>query len=248
MNATNTQKVALITGAARRVGEEIARALHARGVRVIIHYRNSATLAEAICKELNAIRPDSAAILQGDLTATHSLAKLITAAAAVWQGLDILVNSASGFYPTPIAQANEQQWEDLFAANLKAPYFLCQAAIPYLQKSHGHIINITDLHASYSMRDYSIYCMSKAGLQMLTKALAKELGPEIHVNAIAPGVVAWPEGENALSKEQQQGLITKAALQRPGSAAAIAKAVLYLALDSEYITGQTIHVDGGRML
>jgi pteridine reductase len=244
----NDSKVALVTGAARRVGAAIARALHARGCRVLLHYRHSQREADALAAELNQQRPHSAQCLSADFSLVQQMQPLMNSALAAFGRLDILVNSASAFYATPLTAATEQAWDDLMTTNVKSPYFLCQAALPALRAQSGHIINITDLHAEYTMRDYSIYCLSKASLAMLTRVLAKECGPAVRVNAVAPGVVAWPEGVNQLNEAEREHIINACALKTEGSPEAIAAAVLYLALDSAFVTGQTLHVDGGRML
>jgi pteridine reductase len=243
-----TAKVALITGAARRVGAEIARALHAAGYNVVLHYNHSGEEAEQLSALFNQQRPHSAMTLKGDLsdlTQTMSLAKQ---AEAVWGRLDILVNNASRFYKTHVGTVTEASWDDLMNTNLKAPFFLCQAAREYLDKQQGCIVNIADVHAERPMHDYAVYCISKAGLVMLTQALAKELGPSIRVNAVAPGTVVWPEGENQLNDELKQKIMQRTALHRHGSAEDIAKAVLYLVRDADYVTGEVLTVDGGRSL
>jgi pteridine reductase len=241
-------KVALITGAARRIGAEIARTLHAEGVNVLIHYHTSKYAALDLCKELNESRPNSAHVLFADLLQLDALPRLIEEANQVWKRLDILINNASRFYRTPIGSVSKEAWEDLLNSNLTAPFFLSQAAAPILKQTQGVMINIIDIHANRPMRGYSAYCIAKSGLAMMTKVLAKELGPDIRVNGVAPGSVMWPEGENSLSPEDKQKIIKRTALQKAGSARDIAKAVLFLALSADYITGHIINVDGGRLL
>jgi pteridine reductase len=247
--STASNKVVLITGAARRIGAVIARTLHARGLRVIIHYNTSQAAAAQLAAEFNAERPNSAIILQADLTQITHLAPFIQQAAEHWQCLDILINNASSFYPTPIGTVTPAQWDDLIGSNLRAPFFLSQAAAPFLAKHQGCIINITDIHAQSPMIAYSVYCIAKAGLVMLTKALAKELGSKIRVNAIAPGSIIWPEArENATTEIERAALIAKTALQRAGDPLDIAKTAWFLIDQADYITGQVIAVDGGRLL
>lgn len=239
-------KTALITGAADRIGAEIARTLHDSGLNIIIHYRSSVSKAEALSQSLNAIRENSAITLQADLCQFDTLSPLIDKAAAIWHGLDILVNNASSFYPTPVGGITLQHWDDLMGSNLKAPLFLSQAATPYLMKNQGCIINIVDIHGYRPMKAHPVYCAAKAGLAMLTQSLAKELGPDIRVNGVAPGAIMWPSSE--LNPDIQDSIIERTALKRQGSAEDIAKAVRFLVFEGEYITGQVIPVDGGRSL
>jgi pteridine reductase len=240
--------VALITGAARRVGAEIAKTLHAVGMNIVLHYNHSEAEAQQLCAALNQLRPDSAMIAKAELTDFSQYTGLIQQATKKWGRLDVLVNNASRFYKTHLPKVSESQWDDLMDSNLKAPFFLSQAAVTELKKQQGCIINITDIHAERPMSDYSAYCISKAGLIALTKTLAKELGPDIRVNAVSPGSVIWPEGENELTPDQQQKIVNKTALHRNGSPQDIAKAVLFLVENASYITGHEIIVDGGRSL
>lgn len=242
------QKVALITGAARRVGAAIAKLLHSSGMNVVLHYNVSRTEATQLCQVLNEERSHSAIMLQADLTQTSLLEKLVHTAAAEWGRLDVLVNNASRFYRTKIGEVSEAVWQDLIDSNLKAPFFLCQAAQRYLSAHQGCIVNITDVHAERPMQDYPVYCITKAGLVMLTQALAKELGPSVRVNAVAPGAVMLPEGANTLSEESRQKILKKIILQRHGLPEDVAKAVLFLVKEAGYVTGQVIAVDGGRSL
>ena len=243
-----TAKVALITGAARRIGATIARYLHAQGMNVIIHYYQSELAAKRLQEDLNAIRSDSATILKADLNQIKALPALIGAAHNIWQRLDVLINNASRFYPTPVGSVTELQWDDLFASNLKAPFFLAQAAAPYLRQQQGCIINIADIHGERPLESYPVYSCAKAGLIMLTKALAKELGPDIRVNAVAPGAILWPEHENELVDTKKNQILKKTALKRQGDAEDIAKAVWFFIENAGYVTGQVMAVDGGRML
>lgn len=243
-----TEKVALITGSARRVGAVIARTLHANNIKIVIHYRSSATDAKALCDELNAKRPDSAITLAADLNDITQPPKLAADAAKQWGRLDILINNASSFFPTPIGKANDDNWNDLLNSNVKAPFFLTQAAAPFLTKQNGCIINMVDIHARQPLKSYPIYCIAKAGLLMLTKSLARELGPNVRVNAIAPGAVLWPEDENDLDLTSRDKIIARTALKRVGTPQDIAKTALFLIQNADYITGQVIAVDGGRSL
>lgn len=245
---TNSQKIALITGAARRIGANIARTLHAAGINVILHYFSSQAEAETLAAELNDQRPHSAVALSADLLEIAGLESFIKECVGVWGRLDILVNNASRFYKTTIGTATQENWEDLLTVNLKAPFFLCQAAAPHLAKQQGCIVNITDIHADKPLNDYSVYCISKAGLVMLTKSLARELAPAVRVNAVAPGATLWPEGENSLSMEIKQRIINQTALKKAGNAEYISQAVLFLVQQADYITGQVLVVDGGRLL
>lgn len=239
-------KVALITGAARRIGATIAARLHAAGANVAIHYRGSEADAAALAERLNADRSDSAAVFQADLLETAALGDLVEAACN-WRGrLDILVNNASSFYPTPVGTITTEQWEDLVGTNLKAPLFLAQAAREPLRESRGVIINLVDIHARRPLRDHPVYGPAKAGLAMLTLALAKDLAPEIRVNGVAPGAILWPE--TGLSDEAKQTIIDEVPLGEPGTPEDIAGCVLYLVRDGAYVTGQIIAVDGGRSI
>jgi len=247
-NDTLNGQVALISGAARRIGAAIAQTLHQAGMNVVIHYRHSAKEAQQLKEELEAKRPNSVLLLQADLLQTEALPQLVEQATQQWQRLDLLVNNASSFYPTEIGQITEQAWDDLMGSNLKAPLFLSQAATPALLKQGGNIINIVDIHGLRPLKGHPLYCAAKAGLAMLTKSLAKELGPTIRVNGIAPGSILWPEGEAEVSDEVQQQIVEQSALKSQGGAEDIAKTVLFLVRDGRYITGQIIPVDGGRML
>ncbi len=239
-----SNKTALITGASRRIGAVIAQTLHQAGMNVVIHYRGSSKDAELLCDTLNEIRADSAAILQADLHDTPKLQQLADQAHHQWGRLDVLVNNASSFYPTHIGEMTEAHWDDLMGSNLKAPLFLSQAALPYLKEVNGNIINIVDIHAFKPMKNHPIYCAAKAGLAMLTQSLAKELGPEIRVNGVAPGAILWPE--IGMDHTTKQEILDRTALKRPGMPADIAATVLFLVRDAHYITGQIIPVDGGR--
>jgi pteridine reductase len=244
----SSPKVALITGAARRIGAEIVRFLHAKGFNVVVHYRTSATAAHTLCASLNSERDNSALALQANLLNIATFGKLITKSVKKWGRLDVLVNNASCFQQTKIGKLSAAAWSELINVNLKAPLFLSEAAAPYLAKQKGCIINIADIHGERPMRHYSIYSVSKAGLLMLTQALARELAPAIRVNSISPGPTIWPEGENTLSQAFQKEVINRTLLKRHGDPKMVAKAVYYLINESDDMTGQNLILDGGRSI
>lgn len=239
-------QVALISGGARRVGAEIARALHGAGANVMIHYHASASEASALAAELNGVRGGSAAVCRADLLADSAGDELIGATLRAFGRLDILINNASSFYPTPVGSITSSQWDDLIGSNMKAPLFLSQAAAPSLREQHGLIINMIDIHGLRPLKGHVVYSAAKAGLAMLTQALARELGPEIRVNGIAPGPVLWPE--KPLDAAMKQDIVEKTALKRVGSPTDIARTVLFFAADAPYVTGQILAVDGGRSI
>ena len=237
-------KVALITGAARRVGAEIARRLHDEGARVAIHYRGSSEEASQLAADLNVLRPDSAATFQADLLEIDALPRLVSDVTD-WGGrLDALVNNASAFYPTPIGTITEDNWDELVGSNLKAPLFLSQAAAEALRESGGSIVNIVDIHSQRPLRDHPVYGSAKAGLAMLTRSLAKDLAPTVRVNGVSPGAILWPE--EGMTEETKETILKQVPLGRPGNPKDIAACVLFLVADAPYITGQIIAVDGGR--
>lgn len=235
--------VALVTGSARRIGAAINRRLHAAGFTVVIHCHRSRSEADALAGELNQLRPDSAFVLQGDLLDLSLHQAWMDEITERFGRLDVLVNNASTFYPTPAGSISEAQWNDLVGSNLKAPLFLSQAALPALRKNHGCIINIIDIHIEHPLADHPVYLAAKAGLHMLTRSLAKDLGPGVRVNGVSPGTILWPESEQ--DDKAQQAIIDATPLQRIGKPEDIANAVLFLA-NSEFITGEIIRVDGGR--
>jgi pteridine reductase len=239
-------QVVLITGGARRVGAEIARALHAAGANILIHYRSSAAAATSLADQFNQARPHSAAVHAAHLSNADAPEKLVAATLLEFGRLDILINNASTFYPTPVGRITVAQWDDLMGSNLKAPLFLSQAAAPSLRVQRGLIINMIDIHALRPLKGHPVYSVAKAGLAMLTRALARELGPEIRVNGIAPGPVLWPEGD--MDEGLKEEIIGKTALKRHGTPQDIARTALFLAKDAPYITGQIIAVDGGRSI
>jgi len=240
-------KSALITGSANRIGAKIACTLHENGANLIIHYRHSETAAKALTQSLNSQRSDSAIALQADLGDIARLSSLTTEATDAFGGLDILVNNASSFYPTPIGEINQQHWDDILDSNFKAPLFLSQACYPALRKNDGIIINMLDIYASTPLRNHSLYCAAKSASQMLVKSLALELAPEVRVNGIAPGAILWPEQSDAAGQEAQQKILAQIPLQRTGDPEAIAKTVMFL-ITNDYVTGEVIRVDGGRLL
>lgn len=237
-------ETALVTGASRRIGATIARKLHESGMRVAIHYRGSADDAAALCCELNDERPDSAETFQADLVEKGAPATLIEEVIE-WSGtLAVLVNNASTFYPTPLGEIDETSWEDLVGSNLKAPLFLAQSAAPHLKVGGGSIVNIVDIHAYRPLRDHHVYGAAKAGLAMLTRSLAKDLAPDIRVNGVAPGAIAWPE--DGMTEAIKETILGQIPLGRSGEPVDIANAVLFLVRDATYSTGQVIAIDGGR--
>jgi pteridine reductase len=238
-------KVALVTGGAHRLGAAIARALHAEGMKLVIHYHSSEAAAHALQQELHQTRPESVMLVRGDLTNGDKLFRnLVFETVEAFGGLDLLVNNASRFYPTPVGEVSEAQWDDMVSTNLKAPFFLAQAAAPHLKKSGGGIINIADIYGDRPLPNFPLYSMTKAGLVMLTKTLARELAPEVRVNAIAPGAILWPERD--LDEMSKQRIVSRTLLKRSGEPADIARAVLFLVRDAGYMTGQVLTVDGGR--
>lgn len=239
-------RVALITGGARRVGAEIARTLHAAGADIVIHHRSSAAAANALADRFNEARPHSASVQAAELLEAQAPEKLVAAALAEFGRLDILINNASSFYPTPVGGITLAQWDDLIGSNLKAPLFLSQAAAPSLAQRRGLIINMIDIHALRPLKLHPVYSTAKAGLAMLTRALARELGPDIRVNGIAPGPVLWPE--SGMDESLKREIIAKTALKRHGDPTDVARTALFLAQHAPYITGQIIAVDGGRSI
>ncbi|MDM8565735.1 pteridine reductase [Candidatus Halobeggiatoa sp. HSG11] len=239
-------KVVLITGSSKRIGASIVRQLHAHGMKIVLHYHHSKVAAEALQTELNEQRADSVMLVSGNICDLTQLNKIVQQVIENYEHLDVLINNASSFYPTPVGQVKDSNWEELLGTNLKAPFFLCQAAAPYLKKTNGCIVNLADIHGLRPLKEHSVYSIAKAGLIMLTKTLANELGPQIRVNAIAPGAILWPD--NDMDDTTKQQIIANTALQRHGDAQDIAKTVLFLVRDANYITGQIISVDGGRTL
>jgi len=249
---SSSRKVALVTGAARRIGAAIARRLHADGHDLALHYRSSQADIDALLAELNATRAGSAISLQADLAAFDRLPELIARTVGHFGQLDALVNNASAFHSTPFGSVTPAQWDELFTSNARAPFFLSQAAAPHLQAAGGGIVNIADIHGETPLAGYSVYCIAKAALLMLSKSLAVELAPKVRVNAIAPGAILWPEKTGADTGKDdaaQAALLARTPLGRTGTPEDIAAATAWLLGDaSGYVTGQTLHVDGGRGL
>lgn len=241
-------RVALITGAARRVGASISRQLHAAGVDLMLHYRRSAADARALQDELNATRPDSVALVQADLLNMAALPSMVGETLRRFGRLDVLVNNASSFFPTAIGEVTEREWDDLVGTNLKTPLFLSQAAAPHLKRTQGCIVNIIDIHADRPMRNHLVYSVAKGGLLALTRSLASELGPEVRVNGVSPGIIIWPEDDRWADELARQRLVQTTLLKRVGDPDDIARTVRFLVFDAPYITGQVIAVDGGRSI
>jgi pteridine reductase len=238
--------VVLVTGAARRIGAEIARHIHQRGARVMLHCRTSGADIEALAADLNGIRPESADIFQADLRDGDALVAMVAATRKRFGSLHALVNNASSFMPTPIGEIGEAEWNDLVGSNFKGPLLLSQAAAPALRQSEGAIVNITDIHAERPLKGYTVYCAAKAGLLGLTRALAVDLAPEVRVNAVAPGVIDWPTDASNFPPARRSTIVANTLLKRVGTPADIARAVVFLIFDAPYITGQVLNVDGGR--
>ena len=246
MMPANPRPVAFVTGAARRIGATIARTLHAGGYDLALHCRNSCDELDALAAELERVRPESTVTLQADLADADCLPELVDAALARFGRLDALVNNASAFHPTPIGTITPSQWDDLFAANARAPLFLAQAAAPHLAARGGAIVNLVDIHAVRPLREHSVYCMAKAALAMATRALALELAPDVRVNGVAPGAVLWPEAGK--DEAERAHLVARTPLARIGTPADVAGAVLWLLRDAPYVTGEILRVDGGRAI
>ena len=236
----------MVTGAAKRVGAEIARTLHAAGCNVVIHCNRSKAEADALAAALNLARPKSAAVVSGDLLADNALKGLIDQAHSCFGRLDGLVNNASSFQATPVGKIDLDDWLDIMGSNLKAPLFLSQAAAPYLRQTKGAIVNIIDIHTEHPLKDFVVYNAAKAGLAGLTRSFALELGPEVRVNGVSPGAIMWPEDSADYPPAERERIISQVPLKRVGSAQDIAGAVKFLLLDSPYVTGQILAVDGGR--
>lgn len=239
-------RVVLVTGGARRVGAVIVKTLHAAGMRVAMHYRGSKKEAQALVQDLNRQRDGSIRSFQMDLGDPRAPERLITDVVENFGRLDALVNNASAFYPTPLGSVTETQWEELFATNLKAPFFLAQAAAAALVVHDGCIVNVTDVHADQPMKNHAVYSMAKAGLVMMTRSLARELGPVIRVNAVAPGAILWPEAP--MPENVKNAILRRTSLRRQGTPEEIARVVLFLIRDATYTTGEVVRVDGGRHL
>lgn len=237
------QPVVLITGAARRIGAVTARLFHEAGYRVVIHYNRSAAAADKLCEQLNGERIDSCLLVQADLNTTADLENITDLIASLGR-LDVLINNASSFYPTPLQDCSEEQWNDLINSNLKGPFFLSQKLAPLLVKNQGTIVNISDMHARQALSDHPIYTVAKAGNIAMTKSLALDLAPDVRVNSVAPGAILWPEHEED-DIDKQDSVLSKVPMGRLGTELDIAQTAFFLAVNATYMTGQTIAVDGG---
>ncbi|HXD38837.1 MAG TPA: pteridine reductase [Rhodanobacter sp.] len=246
MKPRSDRPVALITGAGRRVGAVIARTLHAAGYDLALHYRHSAAEASALAETLERQRAGSTLLLQGELADTAALPVLIASLLAHYGRLDALVNNASAFYPTPVGEATPAQWNELFASNAQAPFFLSQAAVPALRDAQGGIVNLLDIYAERPLADHPLYCMAKAALAAMTRSLALDLAPQVRVNGVAPGAVMWPS--DGKPYDDQQAMLARTPMQRAGTPEDVAGAVLWLLRDAPFVTGQVVRVDGGRTL
>ena len=243
------EKVAVVTGGAQRIGSEIVRHLHSNDYTVVLHYRSSGAAAQTLARQLNDIRPASCLPLQADLTYLADLGVLAQSVADHCDGIDLLVNNASAFSPTPITSCTEAAFDAMLDANLKGPYFLIQSFLPLLRARSGNIVNIIDVHIDFPLRDYNAYVAAKAGLAALTRSLALELGPDIRVNGVSPGAILWPEGaSDAYDEATRERTVASTPLQRLGEPIDIARTVLFLAGQGAFINGQVIAVDGGRTL
>lgn len=240
--------VALITGAAHRLGARTAELLHRRGWRVVIHYRSRSQQAEELVADLNGRRADTAIALQADLTSAQAVEQLAQASINAWGRLDGLINNASVFYPNPTEEASTDDWDRILHTNLRAPFFLGQACLAALKESQGCVVNMIDIYSERPLADHPLYCASKAGLAMLTKSWAKDLAPEIRVNGVSPGAILWPEGDGAIDEDYQRAILAKTPLARTGHPDDIAGAVVFLLCDAPFVTGQILSVDGGRSL
>lgn len=246
MKSRTERPVVLITGAARRVGAVIAHTLHAAGYDVALHYRHSAAEATALADTLERQRAGSTLLLQGELADTAALPALVESLLAHYGRLDALVNNASVFYPTPVGEATPTQWNELFASNAQAPFFLSQAAVPALREAQGGIVNLLDIYAERPLANHPLYCMAKAALAAMTRSLALDLAPLVRVNGVAPGAVMWPS--DGKPYDDQQAMLARTPMQRAGTPEDVAGAVLWLLRDAPFVTGQVLRVDGGRTL
>ncbi len=243
---TETQKVALVTGSARRIGAGIARHLHAHGYRVAVHANQSLEELQSLAFDLESERAGSVLAVQADLRDLSELPDMVEQVVSHFGRLDALVNNASNFYPTPLGQITPEQWDDLFAVNARAPLFLAQAAAPHLVRQRGAIVNLTDLHATQPLREHPVYSSAKAALEMVTRSLALEMAPHVRVNAVAPGAILWPE--QGKSEAAKQKLMERTPMARLGTPHEIAAAVRWLLDDAGYLTGEVLRLDGGRTL
>ncbi|HKQ83442.1 MAG TPA: pteridine reductase [Steroidobacteraceae bacterium] len=246
MTTRLTGRCAIVTGGAKRLGAAMTEALHAEGADVVIHHHRSVAAAASLAATLNARRPGSATTVGADLLASGAAQLIVEIAMTTFGRIDVLVNSASSFYPTPLGNIAESHWDDLIGTNLRAPLFLSQAAAPHLRQARGVIVNLVDIHAQRPLKHHPVYCIAKAGLAMLTKSLARELGPDVRVNGIAPGPILWPE--SGMEPALQNEIIDQTALKCSGAPEDIVRALLFLTAESPFVTGQIIAVDGGRSI
>lgn len=246
MSFSHPRPVALVTGGGRRVGAVIARVLHGAGYDLVLHYRHSADAAETLAAELEQQRAGSVLTQHAELAALDMLPELVTATLSRFGRLDALVNNASAFYPTPLGSATPAQWDELFASNAQAPFFLAQAAAPALRQAGGAIVNLVDIYAERPLAEHPIYCMAKAALLAMTRSLALDLGPQVRVNAVAPGAVMWPSEGKAY--DDKRAMLERTPLKRAGTPEDVASAVLWLLRDAPFVTGQVLRIDGGRTL
>ena len=249
---SNDTKVCLLTGASKRLGACTTKKFHAEGFNVIIHYNSSKNEADALVMQLNALRPGSACCLQADLTDHEQVQSLARMSLDCYQRVDVLVNNASAFYPTPLAECDHKGWDDLFDSNLRAGFFLAQQLAPELERRAGSIVNMTDTHADNPLKGFPLYSMAKAGVKAMTKSLAKELAPRVRVNGVSPGAILWPpsleDDSDPTVLDARKKMLEQIPLRSLGEPQNIADAVFFLANDACYVTGQTIRVDGGRYL
>ncbi|GAA5187772.1 pteridine reductase [Ferrimonas gelatinilytica] len=246
MTEAKQEKVALVTGSARRVGAAINRTLHRRGYRLLIHCNQSVDEAQLLAAEFNQVRPGSARVLIADLCQPEQVRRLASEACDAWQRLDLLVNNASSFFPTPVGEIDHSAWDALVGPNMYAPLIMSQQLMAPLRQQQGAIINLLDVHAQSPLKGHTLYCMAKAALSMMTRSLALELAPQVRVNAVSPGAILWPS--QGVDVDAQQRVLSQIPLQRLGSVDEIAEAVAFLADEGRYITGQILAVDGGRSL
>lgn len=246
MQPRHERPVALITGAGKRVGAVIASTLHAAGYDLALHYRHSAAEAELLAHRLEQQRANSTLTVQGELADLDRLPEMIGHVLQRFGRLDALINNASAFYPTPVGTATTAQWNELFASNAQAPFFLAQAAVPALREARGAIVNLVDIYAERPLANHPIYCMAKAALEAMTRSLALDLGPDVRVNGVAPGAVMWPS--DGKPYDDQQAMLARTPLRRAGSPEDVAGAVLWLVRDAPFVTGHILRVDGGRTL
>jgi pteridine reductase len=242
---TAHRSVVLVTGAAKRVGAQIARTLHGAGYDAALHYRHSRAEMEALIADLESARPQSTLAIGAELADIDALGDIVEKCTTRFGRLDALVNNASAFFPTPVGEATAAQWDELFASNARAPFFLSQGAAPALKKARGAIVNIVDIYAERALARHPIYTMAKAALVAMTRSLARELAPDVRVNAVAPGAILWPENGNYANQED---VLARTPLKRTGTPEEISRAVLFLIRDATFTTGEILKVDGGRSL